>query len=86
MIPNALVGIINISASGLLSLTNSIIEAQNGNVSGKNGACQTLTCTGIENLISPDSRGIFMGLDSNFAAGIDICADTDQHIDFYNYE
>ena len=30
----------------------------------------------------PDSRGIYLGLDSNAAGGIDICADTNQYIDF----
>ena len=37
---------------------------------------------GLKVLAVPDSRGICMGPDSNVAAGIDICADSNQYIDF----
>ena len=30
----------------------------------------------------PESRGIYMGLDSDAAIGIKICADTNQYMDF----
>ena len=59
-------------------------------VGGKNGAFQNLACIGLNTLMAPDSRGIYMGLDSDAAGGIDICADTNQYIDFttmlHNYE
>ena len=38
-------------------------------------------CTGLKSVQVPESRGIYMGLGSDAAGGIDICADTNQYID-----
>ena len=43
---------------------------------------QNLSATGLKTLTVPESRGIYMGLDSGAAGGIDICADTNQYIVF----
>ena len=46
---------------------------------------QNLSCTGLKTVVVPESRGIYMGLDSDAAGGIDICADTNQYIVVYNH-
>ena len=51
-------------------------------VGGKNGSFQNLSVTGVKDVTVPESRGIYLGLDSDAAGGIDICADTNQYIDF----
>ena len=75
-------------AGGSITTTNGTISAFRGNiqtiqgtVGGKQGVFPNLACTGIESLTVPDSRGIFMGLDSSAAAGFEICADTFYLID-----
>ena len=90
---NTLSGMINITASGELvagSITTSSgnISSYSGNkqtregtVGGKNGSFQNHSCTGLKTLTASESRRIYMGLDSDAASGIDICADTNQYID-----
>ena len=69
-------------AAGSITTSSGNISSYSGNVQtrgivgGKNGTSQTLACTGLETVTVPESRGIFMGLDSDAAGGIDICADT----------
>ena len=41
-----------------------------------------IDCTGLKSVKVPESRRIYMGLGSDAASGIDICADTNQYIDF----
>ena len=38
--------------------------------------------SGVKDVTVPESRGIYLGMDSDSAGGIDICADTNQYIDF----
>ena len=45
--------------------------------------CNTIACTGTSGKTStPTSRGVYMGFDSAFVGGIDICADFSQYINF----
>ena len=97
---NSLSGIIRITASGdtaagtitttsgNISSTSGNIQTRDGTVGGKNGTFQNLIVSGVKYV--PESRGIYMGLDSDAAGGIDICADTNHYIDFttllYNYK
>ena len=41
-----------------------------------------ISCTELKYVKVPESRGIYMGLGSDAAGGIDICADTNQYMDF----
>ena len=66
------------TSTGNISAFSGHIQTIQGTVRGKNGAFQNLACTGLKTLTAPDSRGIFMGLDSDAAGGIDIYADTNQ--------
>ena len=43
---------------------------------------QSLCVTGLKDVTVPESRGIYMGMGSDAAGGIDICADTNQYIHF----
>ena len=41
-------------------------------------------CIGHATLTNPDTRGIFIGIDTTAAAGLEICSDIDPYIDFTN--
>ena len=50
----------------------------------QNGTFQNLHASGVKDVTVPKSIGIYLGLDSDAAGGIDICAHTNQYIDFTN--
>ena len=67
---------------GIYHQVAAIYTTIEGTVVGKHGAFQTLACTVLTTVTVPESRGIYMGLDSDAAGGIDVCADTNQYTDF----
>ena len=70
------------TTSGNISSTSGNIQTRNGRVLSKNGVYQNLKLSVVKDVTVPESRGIYLGLDSDAAGGIDICADTNQYIDF----
>ena len=70
------------TSSGNISSTSGNIQTRGGTVGGKKRTFQNRSCIGLKSLTVPESHGIYMGLDSDAAEGIDICADTNQYIDF----
>ena len=70
------------TSAGTMSSFSGNIHTKQGTAEGKNGAFQNLACTGLNTLPEPESRRIFRGLDADAAGGIDICADTNQYIEF----
>ena len=69
------------TTSGHISSTSGNIQTRNGSVGSKNETFQILNVSGAKDVTVPESRGIYLGLDSDAAGGIDICADTNQYID-----
>ena len=59
------------------------IQTREGTVRGKSGSFQVLACAGLITVTVPESRGIYMVLDSDAAGEIDICPDNNQY-GFYN--
>ena len=70
------------TSSGNISSTSCNIQTRDGTVGSKNGSFQNLSCTGLQTLTVTESKGIYMGLDSDAAGGTDVCADTNQYIHF----
>ena len=69
-------GSITTSSGHIKSLSRSI-QTRDGTAGGsKNGSFQHISCTGLKSVTVPESQSIYMGLDSDAAGGIDICADT----------
>ena len=56
--------------------TNGTITAV-GNINGKTGSC-----TGTGKPLAPTAAGVYMGLDTTAADGIEICSSSIQYIDF----
>ena len=63
------------SSTGNMS-TNGAITAT-GNITGKTGLF-----TGTGKPIAPTAAGVYIGLDTTTAGGIEICSSTQQYIDF----
>ena len=68
--------------SGNISSTAGNIQTRDGTVGGARGTFNQLYVSGVKDVTAPSSRGLYLGLDSNNDGGIDICADTNQYIDF----
>ena len=68
--------------SGNISSTTGNFQTRDGTVGGARGSFNQLYVSGVKDVTAPSSRGIYLGLDSDAAGGIDICADTNQYIDF----
>ena len=70
------------TTTGNISSTSGNIQTLQGTVSGKNGSFQTLSITGTPKMAQPTDPGVYIGLDSTSAGGIEICASSLQYIDF----
>ena len=72
------------TSSGNISSLSGSIQTRDGTVGGGHmDHFQNLSCTWFKSVTVPESRGIYMGLFSDAAGGIDICVDTNQYM-FFN--
>ena len=72
--------------SGTISSTSGNIQTKDGTVGGKKGTFHHQYVSGVKDVTVPESRGIYLGLDSDAAGGIDMCRHKPIHLFYTNAE